>query len=94
MDIKKSFKQLRNEQQIDDDVLPDDLSDLANNLLTSVDTFGKMDKEFVLYTEPADEESYFENVNCDSCVFFQENGTCNLVDGPISPDAVCRFFIV
>lgn len=40
------------------------------------------------------EKSPFEGMNCANCVFFRGGRKCEIVEGDIDPEAVCKFWII
>lgn len=45
---------------------------------------GQVDPEVARYLEP--------NYRCNNCVHFMEPGSCEIVAGPIDPEAVCSLY--
>ena len=63
-----------------------------------VETFGKFSKDAspdgCSYIEPADNPLVDRGVACGSCVFFDGRGLCEIVDGEIDPEGLCKFAVI
>lgn len=46
------------------------------------------------YIGPADNVFNEEGLNCAACVFFRGGGACEIVEGEIDPEAVCKLWII
>lgn len=50
-------------------------------------TFQKVKPEIAVYMP-----SHMGPFICSNCHYFEEDGSCTLVDGPIDPEGVCHLF--
>lgn len=57
-------------------------------------TFGKWDTSTGANGAHYVEKSPFEGMNCANCVFFRGGRKCEIVNGDIAPEAVCKLWII
>lgn len=57
-------------------------------------TFGKWDASIGANGAHYVEKSPFEKMNCANCVFFRESGICEIVEGEIAPEGICKLWII
>jgi len=93
-----SVKYDSDDMDADKPVLDAEESDLRAALLSIVSTHGRFneDKDGVWagYT-PADENRVASiGVKCSNCVFFNRNGSCDIIDMDIEPGGKCRFAVI
>lgn len=50
-------------------------------------------KEEVLYLEQSPEEYASKDIKCNTCSFYNEQGSCELVNDTINPEGYCRFWV-
>lgn len=76
--------------------LSDSQSALYSSLETIVENFGMFDKGIGANGAHYVEESPFkaEGLVCSNCVFFEGGRACEIVEGDIAPEAICKFWII
>lgn len=76
----------------------DELNDRQEALYEALEqnayVFGKFDQTTGANGAHYVEESPFEGMNCANCVFFRGGRKCEIVEGEIDPEAVCKFWII
>lgn len=62
------------------------------------ETYGKFDRgigpDGIHYVGEDDNPFREQGMRCASCIFFEGGGGCELVEGEVHPDAVCKFWII
>lgn len=82
--------------------IPADLSarqvDLYRAFEKVSDDFGKFDQSSGSngshYVSPADNVFIASGMKCSNCALFEGPRACEIVDGDIDPDAICKFWII
>lgn len=81
-----------------EDDAPDGLNDRQETLYGVLEqlayTHGKFDQTAGADGSHYIEESPFEQMNCANCVFFRGGRKCEIVEGDIAPEALCKFWII
>jgi len=75
--------------------------DLYLKIITNLQTFGYFDRGVGgngIHYARASENSYKDQgIECDNCVFYYLEGDaprCELIQGEIEPEAICKFWII
>lgn len=58
-----------------------------------VEEWGQFTQEEVDYLTQSPSELNSQNIKCNSCEFFQTNGSCSLVSGDINSNGYCKLYI-
>ena len=79
-------------------ILDAEESDLRDSLLRIVSTHGRFNEDangvWAAYT-PADENEVASiGVKCSNCVFYNRDGSCDIIDMDIEPGGKCRFAVI
>ena len=75
--------------------------DLYLKIITNLQTYGYFDRGFggngIHYASAAENPFKDQGIDCENCVFYYLEGDaprCELIQGAIEPEAVCKFWII
>jgi hypothetical protein len=81
--------------------LTDRQKDLYLKIITNLQTFGYFDRGFggngIHYVGASENLYKDQGIECENCVFYYLEGNaprCELIEGSIEPEAICKFWIV
>ena len=75
--------------------------DLYLKIITNLQTYGYFDRGVggngIHYVGAAENPFKEQGIDCENCVFYYLEGNaprCELIQGPIEPEAICKFWII
>jgi len=75
--------------------------DLYLKIITNLQTYGYFDRGVggngIHYVEASQNPFKEQGIDCENCVFYYLEGDaprCELIQGPIEPEAICKFWII
>jgi len=75
--------------------------DLYLKVITNLQTYGYFDRGFgangIHYAGPSQNVFKEQGIDCENCVFYYLEGDaprCELIQGSIEPEAICKFWII
>ena len=75
--------------------------DLYLKIITNLQTFGYFDRGVggngIHYASASENPYKDQGIECDNCVFYYLEGDaprCELIQGAIEPEAICKFWII
>ena len=79
-------------------ILDAEESDLRDSLLRIVSTHGRFNEDsqgvWAAYTPAAENEVAAIGVKCSNCVFYNRDGSCDIIAMDIEPEGKCRFAVI